>query len=83
MYHIFHYIISYLHYLGNTHLLSSSTIVTVDVLGFPLVTLAGKRRIILRLNVSLLSSILSSNIETSNEALVIPAGNITLYEPEE
>ena len=35
----------------------------------------------LRLNVSLLSNMLSLVILTSNRILVLPAGNITLYGP--
>jgi len=44
--------------------------------------LGSEEVIIVRLNVSLLSTILSSLIGTLNGTLVAPAGNVTVYGPE-
>ena len=65
------------------YLQSSSTISTLDKKAVFKLRLLGNddftmdRRIF-----SIPSNILSSNIATSNETLVIPAGNVTVYGPE-
>ena len=67
----------------NGHLLSLSTMVTADCPGLPMVTRSGTELdMILRLNVSLLSNMLSLVIETSSGTFVFPVGNVTLYGPE-
>ena len=57
--------------------------VIVEHLGLPMIIWSGAElELIMRLNVSLLSNVLSLFMETSNETLVIPIGNSTLYGPE-
>ena len=57
--------------------------VTVDLPGLPWKTLPGDELfLIVRINLSSPSNILSSIIGTLNETLVTPAGNVTLYGPE-
>ena len=64
------------------YLPSSSTIVTV-LLEIPTVTFLGREvGLMVRMNVSLLSSKVSFFIETLNEALVLSAENVTLYGPD-
>ena len=58
---------------------SSSIIITVVSLGLATITLFGNELELIRnLNVSLISSNLSSIIYISNETLVTPAGNVTV-----
>ena len=65
------------------YLLSSSTISTVTWAGSPIAyLLAGEGGMILRLKVSLPSSVSSSFIITLNVALMLPAENGMLYGPE-
>jgi len=65
------------------HLQSSSSIVAVRVALDDGVSLLGSEDgLMVRLNDSLTSNTLSSIIEILNEALVIPAVNVTLYGPE-
>ena len=69
-------------YIQDVDLLSLSTMVTVDWLGLPIMITSGAELdSIMRPNVSLFSNMLSSVMETSNEALVIPTGNLTSYGP--
>ena len=57
--------------------------VTVDLPGLPRTTRPGDELfLIVRINLSSPSSISSSFIGTSNETLVTPAGNVTVYGPE-
>ena len=66
------------------HLRSSSTMVTVALPGSPRVTPAGSEDVsIVRSKSSLPSNMLSLFIGTSNGTLVTPAGNVTVYGPEE
>ena len=65
------------------YLLSLSIMVTADCPGLPMVTRSGiELDMILRLNVSLLSNMLSSVIGISSGTFVFPVGNVTLYGPE-
>ena len=66
------------------YLPSSSIIVIVLLLGIPTVTLPLLGSVdgsTVRTNFSLLSNILSSIIITLNKAVILPAGNVTLYGP--
>lgn len=57
--------------------------VTLHSLGVTLVTLVGNEDgLIIRLNVSLVSSMLSLDIEILNKTLVCPAGMVIKYGPE-
>ena len=64
------------------NLQSSSTMMTVASLGAPTVTPLGSDELIASIKFSSISNIISSVIGTSNEAIVIPAGNVTVYGPE-
>ena len=65
------------------HLQSSSITTIVTCARFPRVTLLGREfGAIVRVKFSLPSNILSVAIATSNETLVTPAENVTVYGPE-
>ena len=66
--------------LAIIHSLSSSTIVTTALSGSTVIISLGG--VIVREKVSFISTILSLFIETLNEAVVEPTGNITVYGPE-
>ena len=76
---------SWLHtyYFKTTSIPSLSTMVTVANPGLPRVTPEGSELwSIVRVNSSLLSSMVSLLIGTSNVIVVTPAGNVTVYGPE-
>ena len=62
---------------------SSSIIVIVLSLGLPTVTLVSdiEDELTMRVKLSSLSNILSLTIETSNEAVVLPARKVIVYGP--
>ena len=73
--HLFHY--------NDFYLRSSSAIVTVAWRGLPAVTSLGSEdKSMVNLKISFPSKMLSSFTGTSNEAIVTPAGNITVYGPD-
>ena len=63
--------------------LPSSSIIVTALLEIPTVTFLGREfGLMVRMNVSSLSSKVSFSIETLNEALVLIAENVTMYGPE-
>ena len=78
-YYVFHNFIIII----QSDLPSSSTIVTIALPGLPMLTLLGSEdELITSIKFLLPLNILSSLIGISNEILVSPAANVTLYGPE-